>query len=65
MIETFLSVTNIAFMALTQCVDIQIPYLINPIAFIRFEGQSLPPLLQSLNIGDIKTTISKALQEGL
>ncbi len=41
MIETFFSANSIAVMAPTQCEDIQIPYLNDLIAFIRFEGQSL------------------------
>ncbi len=50
MSDTFFSATNNALKAPTQFVDIQI--LNNPIAFIRFEGQSLAvSLLQSLNLG--------------
>ncbi len=52
MSDTYFSATSIVWLAPTQCVDIQIPHLNNPIAFIRFEGQSLAvALLKSLNLG--------------
>ncbi len=41
MIETFFSATSIVWLPPNEFMDIQSPCLNKPIAFIRFEGQSL------------------------